>query len=70
MKWIIVYPCGNRNKIAIAQAYPYEVSEYALASRQSFYSEKEAAEYAIELAETHGKICEINGQYKVHDYLD
>jgi len=69
-QWIIIYPRGDRSRISTAQiceGMEYEIKEYALASRQRFYSEQEANEYAIQLASEFGRTPEIDGH---HDYLD
>lgn len=69
-QWIIIYPCGNRSKIGIAEiceGMEYEIEDYALASRRRFYDEREAKEYAVQLARENGLSTDMSG---VHDYLD
>ncbi len=55
--YIIIYPCGNRSKLDLAQicyGMEYEESDYAIASRRKFDNEKDAAEYCKELAIENG----------------
>jgi hypothetical protein len=51
--YIIIYPCGNRTKLDLAQisyGMEYEENDYAMASRRHFDNEAEAAEYCRQLA--------------------
>ncbi|WP_298962288.1 hypothetical protein [uncultured Methylobacterium sp.] len=76
--WIIVYPRGDRSKLAVVEIVPaldYEKSDYAIASRREFFGEEDgltaeqrAAKYARELARNNGLSYE--GSNGDHDYLD
>ena len=53
----IVFPGGDRSKLKVIElvaALSYELSEYAVASRQEFPDRGEAVKYARKLAEQHG----------------
>lgn len=52
--WMIIYPCGNRNSLDVAQVRDYQRDEWDLASRQTFIYENEARDYMKELGERHG----------------
>jgi hypothetical protein len=52
--WRVIYPCGNRKLLAIAQVRDYEQDEWALASRREFIYEFDARDYMMELSERHG----------------
>ena len=66
LDYMIIYPRGDRSRLAVAQVRDYEQSDWALASRRTFGDDREAAvEYMIELAEEHG--LNYEGQ---HHYLD
>jgi hypothetical protein len=52
-RYHIVYPCGDRTKLSVVEivdALSYELSEYAVASRNDWETYKEAATYAKQLA--------------------
>lgn len=51
--WMVIYPCGNRSSLDIAQVRDYQKDEWDLASRQTFIFEYDARDYAIELSEKH-----------------
>jgi hypothetical protein len=51
--WRVIYPKGNRKKLAIAQVYDYEVSDWDIASSQTFDHEWEAQEHMETLAKKH-----------------
>ncbi len=56
-KWIICFPKGNRNKLALAEiseGMEYEISDYALASRHTYPDEETAFATAKELAQENG----------------
>ena len=60
MSYFIVYPGGDRNKLSIinlSDAMRYELSDYAVASRKEWWDseQKEAIEYAKNLAKEHNK---------------
>lgn len=60
--WIIIYPCGNRNRLStaeICEGLEYEKSDYDIASRREFGSAEEADEYCRELAAAHGLQTDI-----------
>jgi hypothetical protein len=66
-KFHIVFPNGDRSRLSVVEIVPaleYELNDYAVASRKHFYSEREANEYARELAEKHSLTFEAEG------YLD
>lgn len=68
-QYIIVYPSGHRNRLAVVEicaGLEYEKSDYAIASRQEFDTEEAAILYAKELAHEHGKKFESDEP----DYLD
>ena len=49
----IVFPCGDRTRLAVAEicfGMEYELSDYAVASRESFPNYDDAAKYAEQLA--------------------
>lgn len=50
--FIIVYPCGDRSKLCVAEAQDFDMIDYesGLASRYWFYEMKNAIEYASDLA--------------------
>lgn len=52
--YMVVFPCGNRNKLEVCYVRDYQEDEWALASRRRFDTEAEAMEYAEELSESHG----------------
>ncbi len=69
-QWIVIYPRGDRTRISTAEicdGMEYEIKDYALASRQRFYTKQDADEYAVELAREHGRATELEGY---NDYLD
>jgi hypothetical protein len=70
--YIIVYPRGDKSKIAVACAQSFDVPDYSLASRQRFDEATEACTYARQLAKTHGKTYEPYNDDGVEDseYLD
>ena len=65
--WIIVYPCGNRRRLAtveICRGMGYEKGDYDIASRKEFYGDpKGAFEYAQELAAKYGLILDGDTTY-------
>lgn len=74
-KYYIIYPRGDRSKISVVEivdALDYELSDYAVASRQSFTDPNEAVPYAKELAKTHGLKYEHGSLSRegINDYLD
>jgi hypothetical protein len=64
----VVYPGGDRTKLAVADIWSYEADEYALASRKIFYDEHAANKYARKLA--HDNKLKFEGGAADHDYLD
>ncbi len=76
--WIIVYPGGDRSRLAVVEildALSYEKGDYAIASRQEFRgeegglsAEQRACAYARKLAKENGLSYE--GSNGDHDYLD
>lgn len=70
-KYYIVYPRGDRSKLTVIElvdALDYEINDYAVASRNSFFEEKEAVEYAEQLALKNNKIMQYPDGFS--DYLD
>ena len=68
--WIVVYPRGDRSKLAVAEmcdATDYEEHDYAIASRKRFRDEAMAAQYCRELAAQHGLKAELEGNQGVLD---
>jgi hypothetical protein len=65
MSWRVIYPCGDRRRLAIAQVRDYEESDWDIASRQEFSDEEECREYMVTLAEDNN--LEYEGQQR---YLD
>jgi hypothetical protein len=66
-KYYIVYPKGDRSKISVVEIdyhLTYELSDYAVASRNSYFSEREAITNAKNLARDN-KLTYIGD-----DYLD
>jgi hypothetical protein len=62
-QWIIVYSRGNNKRLAvveISRGLEYEINDYSVASRKRFHDtdeksgEREAVEYARDLAARHG----------------
>ena len=51
--WMVIYPCGNRKRLDIAQVRDYQKDEWDLASQQTFLFEYDARDYMIELADRH-----------------
>ena len=56
--WIIVYPGGNRKRLAVVEicsGLEYEKTDYDIASRREFFGDPDGAyEYASSLAEANG----------------
>ena len=50
---MVVYPRGDRSRLAVAQVRDYEKSDWALASERTFEYESECCEYMVELATRH-----------------
>lgn len=65
--WVIVYPNGNRNRLAVVEicsGMEYEKTDYAVASRREFYGDPEGANtYAQELASQHNLALDGVTQY-------
>jgi hypothetical protein len=51
---MVIYPCGDRTKLDIAQVRDYQRDEWDLAANISFLYENEAKDYMRELADRHG----------------
>jgi len=71
----IVYPRGDKRRLAFGIMFDYEANEWKIASRQSFpYTidgQKAALEYAKELAKKYNLVLDTDNldiDYK--DYLD
>lgn len=65
--WIIVYPNGNRKRLAIIEicdGLEYEINDYAVASRQRFLGDPDGAfEYAQSLARENGLTLDDDDRY-------
>lgn len=69
--WYLVYPRNDRSKLTpveIVDALSYELSDYAVASRQSFDTAEEAHTYGKKLAEQNGLTFVPDDEYE--DFLD
>ncbi len=66
----VIYPGGDRTKLSVAQVESHEEDEWALASRELFGDDEDAAwKYCYALAKKHGlKVEETRVGH--HDYLD
>lgn len=70
-KYYIVYPRGDRSKLTVIElvdALDYELNDYAVASKNSFFEEIDAVKYAEDLALKNNKQMQYPDGYK--DYLD
>jgi hypothetical protein len=71
--YIIVYPRGDRSRLAVVEIVPaldYEKGDYAIASRKEFFGDNEGAcKYARELARENGLSYEGSNRDD-HDFLD
>jgi hypothetical protein len=66
----VIYPRGDRSKLAVAQVRDYEADDWDLASRETFGDDEDAAYAKAEaLAEAHGLTLE-DGRQGRHAYLD
>ena len=68
-KYHIVYPCGDRSALSVVEicnGMEHELTDYDVASRESFSRESDAEEYATELARKNKK--EFRGNQP--EYLD
>ena len=68
-KYYIIYPKGDRDKlyvIGLSNSCYYELGDYAVASKESFYEKSEAIKYAKKLAKENSLlyVCGDN------EYLD
>ncbi len=65
--WIIVYPNGNRQRLAIIEicdGLEYEIGDYAVASRQRFPADPDGAfAYAQVLARENGLTLDDDDRY-------
>lgn len=52
--WMVIYPCGNRKRLDIAQVRDYQRDEWDIASREEFIYEYDARDYMYELARENG----------------
>jgi hypothetical protein len=70
----VIYPSGDKTKLAFGIMYDYESSEWSIAGRQSFpdtvEGEKQALEYGRHLAESHGLPLDCSNLSDGHDFLD
>jgi hypothetical protein len=66
----VIYPRGDRSKLAVAQVRSHETNDWALASREVFGDDKDAAyDKAHALAKEHGLTVEDDRRGH-HDFLD
>ena len=71
--YFIAYPGGDRTKITVCYesiACEYEMKDYALASRHTWYNFKEANEYCKQLANDNNLIFINSDDGDGNDYLD
>jgi hypothetical protein len=52
-QWHVIYPHGDRGRLAIAQVRDYEMDDWDIASRESFIFEYDARDHMIKLAKRH-----------------
>ncbi len=55
-KWHIVFPCGDKTRLSVVEicnGLEYELSDYSVASRNSFDNPMDAHLYAKDLADKH-----------------
>lgn len=52
--WMVIYPRGDRSRLAIAQVRDYEKEDWDLASRETFIYEYDARDYKDQLAAENG----------------
>lgn len=57
LNYRIVYPCGDRTKLTVAQVYGWEEDEWDIASSQKFDTREEAEGHMVTLAKQHGLNC-------------
>ena len=68
----IVYPRGDRSKLSVVEicaGLEYELDDYAVASRETFYDRPSAYEYAISLAKVN-RLTYVRDDEDPPDYLD
>jgi len=58
MRYIIVFPRGDKTRLCVAHASTIEYRDYDRASRQEFEDEAEAVAYAKQLDREHNRIYE------------
>ena len=58
MKYIIVFPRGDKTRLCVAYTQTYEYCDYDRASRKEFDDEEEAVAYGKQLAREHGLVYE------------
>jgi hypothetical protein len=70
-QWYVVFPRGDKSRLDVALLFDYEEDQWALASRRHFEEEKEAIQYAKQLATSHNKnYTGPPDPDNKHDYLD
>lgn len=66
----VIYPRGDRSCLSVAPVRDYETDDWALASRQAFGEDQDAAwAHCYELAKKHGLKVE-DSRRGHHDFLD
>ena len=63
LDYMIIYPRGDRSRLAVAQVRDYERRDWALASRRCFDDRQSAEDYMKELADKHGLGYEGQNHY-------
>lgn len=69
MAFHIIYPCGDRTRLKVAEFDAYEIDDYAIASRHTFGYFGEASAHAQFLAKTHN-LTYVRHELDEPDYLD
>lgn len=70
LKWMVIYPMGNKSTLDIAQVLDYEQDDWGLASFKRFDNEEEACSYAWELSKKSGIPIRKNSDSKYMWILD
>lgn len=69
MAFHIIYPCGDRTRLKVAEFDSYEIDDYAIASRHTFECFDVASAHAQVLAKTHN-LTYVRHELDEPDYLD
>lgn len=71
--YYIIYPCGDRSKLKVVEicaGLEYELNDYAVAYRDSFYDPMDAHRTAVRLAGLYGKEYIPDTDITGPDYLE